>query len=111
MVTITLGHLPAHLSALVPMVEIAYCLSIVAHSIVYDVQMRMFLVLMQHGHVLRVLDAHLFHVFPCMFRHLLNGKLIPVDRKSTTSELQSRENLVCRLLLEKKKNNDRCTES
>src|SRR5215475_15414473 len=26
-----------------------------------------------------------------------------VDRKSTTSELQSRENLVCRLLLEKKK--------
>src|SRR5690606_41719067 len=25
------------------------------------------------------------------------------DRKSTTSELQSRENLVCRLLLEKKK--------
>src|SRR5436309_12533537 len=26
-----------------------------------------------------------------------------IDRKSTTSELQSRENLVCRLLLEKKK--------
>src|SRR5256885_12284726 len=28
------------------------------------------------------------------------------DRKSTTSELQSPCNLVCRLLLEKKKNND-----
>jgi len=28
---------------------------------------------------------------------------VPEDRKSTTSELQSRENLVCRLLLEKKK--------
>src|SRR5690606_41497210 len=30
-----------------------------------------------------------------------------VDRKSTTSELQSRENLVCRLLLEKKKKKNR----
>src|SRR5215475_15005119 len=29
------------------------------------------------------------------------------DRKSTTSELQSRENLVCRLLLEKKKKDRR----
>src|SRR2546422_4432884 len=30
---------------------------------------------------------------------------IPGDRKSTTSELQSRLHLVCRLLLEKKKKN------
>src|SRR3712207_8209609 len=31
--------------------------------------------------------------------------LQPEDRKSTTSELQSRQYLVCRLLLEKKNNN------
>src|SRR5690606_39806511 len=31
------------------------------------------------------------------------GRAVVVDRKSTPSELQSRENLVCRLLLEKKK--------
>src|SRR3712207_7008567 len=29
--------------------------------------------------------------------------MVPVDRKSTPSELQSRQYLVCRLLLEKKK--------
>src|SRR5690625_5904219 len=35
------------------------------------------------------------------------GDLVPArgDRKSTPSELQSRGHLVCRLLLEKKKNN------
>src|SRR2546430_7290651 len=33
------------------------------------------------------------------------------DRKSTTSELQSQSNLVCRLLLEKKKNNIASTQS
>src|SRR3712207_8033458 len=32
-----------------------------------------------------------------------NGGDSPLDRKSTTSELQSRQYLVCRLLLEKKK--------
>src|SRR5690349_24206608 len=31
---------------------------------------------------------------------------VPPDRKSTTSELQSRRDLVCRLLLEKKKLDD-----
>src|SRR2546430_5482825 len=36
--------------------------------------------------------------------HPISGSdLGPVDRKSTTSELQSQSNLVCRLLLEKKK--------
>ena len=33
----------------------------------------------------------------------------PADRKSTPSELQSRRNLVCRLLLEKKKTTYRTT--
>src|SRR5690606_41054661 len=33
------------------------------------------------------------------------GQALSTDRKSHTSELQSRENLVCRLLLEKKKKN------
>src|SRR3712207_8909321 len=32
------------------------------------------------------------------------------DRKSTTSELQSRQYLVCRLLLEKKKHNSICVD-
>src|SRR5260370_26294693 len=35
------------------------------------------------------------------------GVVFPEDRKSTTSELQSHLNLVCRLLLEKKKIQDR----
>src|SRR5690606_23232263 len=34
MVAVTLGHLPAYLSALVPMVEIAYRLSVIVHSVV-----------------------------------------------------------------------------
>src|SRR2546427_1983555 len=36
-----------------------------------------------------------------------DGEIIPYDRRSEehTSELQSQSNLVCRLLLEKKKNN------
>src|SRR5436309_11511654 len=38
------------------------------------------------------------------------GPLRPTDRKSNTSELQSRENLVCRLLLEKKKNKNRMSK-
>src|SRR5690606_40257675 len=37
-------------------------------------------------------------------RGLLDDVPARADRKSTTSELQSRENLVCRLLLEKKNN-------
>src|SRR5437016_10620299 len=38
------------------------------------------------------------------------GPRISTDRKSTTSELQSLTNLVCRLLLEKKKNKKRNAE-
>src|SRR2546430_12676935 len=34
----------------------------------------------------------------------MHDRLPAEDRKSTTSELQSQSNLVCRLLLEKKKN-------
>src|SRR3712207_7363662 len=36
--------------------------------------------------------------------HRLKGPIAPQDRKSTRLELQSRQYLVCRLLLEKKKN-------
>src|SRR5690242_21181166 len=36
---------------------------------------------------------------------------VPRDRKSTRSELQSHVNLVCRLLLEKKKNNKKQKET
>src|SRR5690606_11463233 len=78
MVTVTLRHLPAYLSALVPMVEIAYRLSPVIHSVVDDMQVRVFFVLMQYGHVLGILDTHLFHVFPCVFCHFLHGKFCPV---------------------------------
>src|SRR5690606_14794709 len=78
MVTVTLGHLPAYLSAFVPMIEIAYRLSIVVHSIIDDMQVRMLFVCVQYGHVLGILDAHLFHVFPCVFRHHLHGELIAV---------------------------------
>src|SRR5690606_41004281 len=36
--------------------------------------------------------------------HTLDGKIVSARSEEHTSELQSRENLVCRLLLEKKKN-------
>src|SRR5256885_6994608 len=39
----------------------------------------------------------------CQLEHLLRAGREREDRKSTTSELQSPCNLVCRLLLEKKK--------
>src|SRR5690606_39576996 len=38
-------------------------------------------------------------------------RVAEVDRKSNTSELQSRENLVCRLLLEKKNTNEQRTRT
>src|SRR5690606_36309296 len=66
MVAVTLGHLPAYLSAPVPMVEIPYRLAVIVHSIIDDMQVRMFLVRMQYGHILGVLDPHLFHVLPCV---------------------------------------------
>src|SRR5690606_41303397 len=37
------------------------------------------------------------------YRNEIARRRVRLDRKSTRSELQSRENLVCRLLLEKKK--------
>src|SRR2546430_13284293 len=44
----------------------------------------------------------------------LHGRPVPVDRRRSeehTSELQSQSNLVCRLLLEKKKRKKTCPES
>src|SRR3712207_6975159 len=39
----------------------------------------------------------------CIFRFSAKANPVPSDRKEHTSELQSRQYLVCRLLLEKKK--------
>src|SRR5690606_20059099 len=78
MVTVTLCHLPAYLSAFVPMVEITYRLSIVVHSVVDDMHVRMLFVRMQYGHVLGIFYPHLFHVFPCVLCHLLHGKFCPI---------------------------------
>src|SRR5690606_16651937 len=78
MVTVTLCHLPAYLSAFVPMVEIAYRLSIVVYSVVDKMNMWVFFIRVQYGHILSILDAHLFHVFPCVLCHLLHGKFCPV---------------------------------
>src|SRR2546421_1339429 len=47
-----------------------------------------------------------FHLLREAFRFLLR---FPVRSEEHTSELQSRSDLVCRLLLEKKKNNTKCT--
>ena len=78
MLAIMLRHLSTYLSALVQMVEIAYRLDIVVHSIVDDMYVRKLFVRMQYGHVLGIFDAHLFPVFPCVFRHLLYPKFCPV---------------------------------
>src|SRR5699024_12043561 len=54
----------------------------------------------------KALSLYMPIYFPISFRHLEfiagNGIGKYIDRKSTTSELQSRFDLVCRLLLEKK---------
>src|SRR3712207_7466843 len=47
---------------------------------------------------------HRGRVFAALAGGLAAVMAIPVDRKEHTSELQSRQYLVCRLLLEKKKN-------
>src|SRR5688572_31603372 len=51
--------------------------------------------------------AIFFSIFIVAYRHRKGGKDNVTDERSEehTSELQSQSNLVCRLLLEKKKNN------
>src|SRR5690606_11841744 len=78
MVTVTLGHLPAYLSAFVPMVIVANGLALIVHTVVHDMEMRMFFILMQYGHILGILDTHLFHVFPCVLFHFLHRELFPI---------------------------------
>lgn len=77
-VTVTLGHLPAYLPVLVPVVEIIDGLALVVYPVVDDMQVRMLFIRMQYGQVLGIFDTHLFHVFPCMLRHLLHAELSPV---------------------------------
>src|SRR5690606_41640539 len=58
----------------------------------------------------RLADAHAPHLGPLLQRFpgelagVLGGELVVERSEEHTSELQSRENLVCRLLLEKKNN-------
>src|SRR5215475_13001922 len=68
-------------------------------------------VYLSHAHArppLRSLVAHLLKGGPCDFFSRNRRKAATQCRSEEhTSELQSRENLVCRLLLEKKKKNNK----